>query len=68
MDGAASDRVVGVLRMVDSDLARETGIAMANGRHLGHTGRVGAYPEALAKQGDPRRALRSATVRLQAIG
>ena len=24
---------------------------MANGRHLGHTGRIGAYPEALAKAG-----------------
>jgi uncharacterized oxidoreductase len=45
-------QVVG-MRMVDAliPLARETGIAMANGRHLGHTGRIGAYPEALAKQG-----------------
>lgn len=31
--------------------ARATGIAMANGRHLGHTGRIGAYPEALAQAG-----------------
>jgi LDH2 family malate/lactate/ureidoglycolate dehydrogenase len=45
-------QVVGIL-MVEAlvPLAQETGIAMANGRHLGHTGRIGAYPEALAKQG-----------------
>ena len=41
------------MRMVDAliPVARATGIAMANGRHLGHTGRIGAYPEALAKAG-----------------
>ena len=45
-------QVVGMV-MVEAlgPLARETGIAIANGRHLGHTGRIGAYPEALAKQG-----------------
>ena len=45
-------QVVG-MRMVDAliPVARATGIAMANGRHLGHTGRIGAYPEALAKAG-----------------
>jgi anti-sigma regulatory factor (Ser/Thr protein kinase) len=45
-------QVVG-MKMVDAliPLARSTGIAMANGRHLGHTGRIGAYPEALAKAG-----------------
>jgi uncharacterized oxidoreductase len=45
-------QVVG-MRMVEAliPVARETGIAMANGRHLGHTGRVGAYPEALAEAG-----------------
>jgi LDH2 family malate/lactate/ureidoglycolate dehydrogenase len=45
-------QVVGML-MVKSlvPLARATGIAMANGRYLGHTGRIGAYPEALAKAG-----------------
>jgi uncharacterized oxidoreductase len=32
-------------------LIEETGIAMASGRHLGHTGRVGTYPEALAEAG-----------------
>jgi len=45
-------QVVGML-MVEAliPVARETGIAMANGRHLGHTGRIGAYPDALAKAG-----------------
>ena len=40
-------------RMVEAlaPIVEEVGIAMANGRHLGHTGRVGAYPEALARQG-----------------
>jgi len=39
--------------MVDAliPVARATGIAMINGRHLGHTGRIGAYPEALANAG-----------------
>jgi uncharacterized oxidoreductase len=45
-------QVVGML-MVEAliPLAKATGIAMANGRHLGHTGRIGAYPETLAKAG-----------------
>jgi LDH2 family malate/lactate/ureidoglycolate dehydrogenase len=45
-------QVVG-MAMVEAlvPVARETGIAMANGRHLGHTGRIGAYPNALAKAG-----------------
>jgi hydroxycarboxylate dehydrogenase B len=45
-------QVVGML-MVEAlvPVARATGIAMINGRHLGHTGRIGAYPEALAKAG-----------------
>jgi len=45
-------QVVG-MRMVDALIAvvRSTGIAMINGRHLGHTGRIGAYPEALAQAG-----------------
>jgi hydroxycarboxylate dehydrogenase B len=45
-------QVVG-MRMVDAllPLARDTGIAMANGRQLGHTGRIGAYPDALARAG-----------------
>jgi uncharacterized oxidoreductase len=48
----AFGQVVGV-RMVDTlkDVAREAGIALATGRHLGHTGRVGAYPERLARAG-----------------
>ncbi|HUC18248.1 MAG TPA: Ldh family oxidoreductase [Acetobacteraceae bacterium] len=43
-------QVVG-MRMVGAltQLVRETGVAMANGRHLGHTGRIGAYAEALAE-------------------
>ncbi|MCY7419320.1 MAG: Ldh family oxidoreductase [Chloroflexi bacterium] len=32
-------------------IARELGMAIATGRRLGHTGRVGAYPEALARAG-----------------
>jgi LDH2 family malate/lactate/ureidoglycolate dehydrogenase len=45
-------QVVG-MRMVEAlvPLAWATGVAMANGRHLGHTGRIGAYPEALAQAG-----------------
>jgi LDH2 family malate/lactate/ureidoglycolate dehydrogenase len=45
-------QVVG-MRMVAAltPLVRETGLAMANGRHLGHTGRIGAYTEALAEAG-----------------
>jgi LDH2 family malate/lactate/ureidoglycolate dehydrogenase len=41
------------MRMVEAlvPLARATGVAMANGHHLGHTGRIGAYPEALAQAG-----------------
>ena len=45
-------QVVGML-MVEAlvPVAQATGVAMANGRHLGHTGRIGAYPEALAQAG-----------------
>jgi LDH2 family malate/lactate/ureidoglycolate dehydrogenase len=45
-------QVVGMM-MVEAliPVARETGMALANGRHLGHTGRIGAYPEALAEAG-----------------
>jgi LDH2 family malate/lactate/ureidoglycolate dehydrogenase len=45
-------QVVGML-MVErlTPLARAIGIALANGRRLGHTGRIGAYPEALAEAG-----------------
>jgi LDH2 family malate/lactate/ureidoglycolate dehydrogenase len=45
-------QVVGMLMAeAVAPVARDAGIAMANGRHLGHTGRIGAYPEALARQG-----------------
>ncbi len=45
-------QVVG-MAMVDAlePVAREAGVAIAVGRHLGHTGRIGAYPEALAVRG-----------------
>jgi hydroxycarboxylate dehydrogenase B len=45
-------QVVG-MRMVEAlaPVARATGIAMANGHDLGHTGRIGAYSEALAQAG-----------------
>ena len=45
-------QVVG-MQMVEAlrPVAEETGLAMVNGRHLGHTGRVGAYPESLARSG-----------------
>jgi uncharacterized oxidoreductase len=32
-------------------LARTTGIAFVTGRHMGHTGRMGAYPETIAAAG-----------------
>src|SRR6516162_9798142 len=32
-------------------LAKATGIAFVTGRHMGHTGRIGAYPEAIATAG-----------------
>jgi uncharacterized oxidoreductase len=31
--------------------AREAGVAFVTGRHMGHTGRIGAYPEAIAAAG-----------------
>jgi uncharacterized oxidoreductase len=53
MDGERGfGQVVGML-MVEAlaPVARTAGMAMINGRHLGHTGRIGAYPEALAAAG-----------------
>jgi uncharacterized oxidoreductase len=32
-------------------LARDTGVAFVTGRHMGHTGRIGAYPEVIAAAG-----------------
>ena len=45
-------QVVG-MALVDAVLpvARSMGMAIATGRGLGHTGRVGAYPEAIARAG-----------------
>jgi hydroxycarboxylate dehydrogenase B len=45
-------QVVGTVMVGElTSLARDQGIAIAVGRRLGHTGRVGAYPEQLAKNG-----------------
>ncbi|MFN8518937.1 MAG: Ldh family oxidoreductase [Chloroflexota bacterium] len=45
-------QVVG-MALVESlvPMAREQGMALATGHTLGHTGRVGAYPEAIARAG-----------------
>ncbi len=53
VDGKRSFGQVVGMRMVEAlvPLTRKQGVAMANGRHLGHTGRIGAYPEALAEAG-----------------
>ena len=32
-------------------LARETGVSFVAGRHIGHTGRIGAYSERMAREG-----------------
>jgi len=32
-------------------LARDTGVAFVTGRHMGHTGRIGAFAELIARQG-----------------
>lgn len=50
--GDTFGQVVGA-RMAQTaiELARETGIALVNGRRMGHTGRIGAYPEAIADAG-----------------
>jgi LDH2 family malate/lactate/ureidoglycolate dehydrogenase len=34
-----------------ASLASTAGVAFVVGRHMGHTGRIGAYPEAIARQG-----------------
>jgi len=45
-------QVVGTVMVEElTSLAHEHGIAIAIGRRLGHTGRVGAYPELLARRG-----------------
>ena len=48
-------QVVG-MRMVEAlvPVSRATGIALANGRHLGHTGRIGAYSGGLGAGGADR--------------
>lgn len=45
-------QVVGMaMSAVAVRLARETGVAFVTGRHMGHTGRIGAYPQAIAAAG-----------------
>ena len=50
--GGTFGQVVG-MRMADVavELAGQTGIAIVTGRHMGHTGRIGAYPEWIAARG-----------------
>ena len=47
--GKGFGQVVGVAMAREAvRLARETGVAFLAGRHMGHTGRIGAYAEAIA--------------------
>ena len=50
--GKGFGQVVGIAMAEEAiRLARGNGVAFVNGRHMGHTGRIGAYPEAIARQG-----------------
>ncbi len=50
--GKGFGQVVGMAMAEEAlRLARTAGIAFVTGRHMGHTGRVGAYPEAIAAAG-----------------
>ncbi len=50
--GKGFGQVVGMAMAAEAaGLARETGVAFVAGRHMGHTGRIGAYPEAIARDG-----------------
>lgn len=53
VDGSRTfGQVVGMrMAAVAVDLARSTGIALLTGRRMGHTGRIGAYPEWIAEAG-----------------
>ena len=45
-------QVVGLAMVREAvSIARETGVAFVVGRHMGHTGRIGAYPAAIAESG-----------------
>jgi hydroxycarboxylate dehydrogenase B len=45
-------QVVGVTMAHEAvSLARNVGVAFVTGRHMGHTGRIGAYPEIIASHG-----------------
>jgi LDH2 family malate/lactate/ureidoglycolate dehydrogenase len=50
--GGTFGQVVGIrMAQVAVELARLTGIGLVTGRRMGHTGRIGAYPEWIAAQG-----------------
>lgn len=50
--GGTFGQVVGArIATTAADLARQTGIAIVTGRRMGHTGRIGAYPESVARSG-----------------
>lgn len=53
VDGSGTFGQVAGMRMaaVAVELARTTGIALVTGRRMGHTGRIGAYPEWIAESG-----------------
>ena len=50
--GKGFGQVVGMAMATKAiELARDAGVAFVTGRHMGHTGRIGAYPEAIATAG-----------------
>jgi hydroxycarboxylate dehydrogenase B len=53
VDGGKGFGQVAGLVMADEAvrLARDNGVAFVTGRHMGHTGRIGAYAEAMARAG-----------------
>jgi len=50
--GKGFGQVVGLAMAREAiDIARAAGVAFVTGRYMGHTGRIGAYPEAIAAAG-----------------
>lgn len=50
--GGTFGQVVGMrMAAVAVELGRSTGVALVTGRRMGHTGRIGAYPEWIAESG-----------------
>lgn len=50
--GAGFGQVAGqAMVAVSVELARETGVSFVTGGNMGHTGRIGAYAEAIAREG-----------------